>query len=168
MHPEITQSPIICETSRFILRKFDARDTESLLGLRGDPVVMQFCVAGPESREDVRDEYLPNCLLRYSRDGFGQWAVVQKSDHALVGECGICVQEIDGKREFEVSYWLRRDTLSLFEKAVAPCAVRVASDAHPATVLMHCYSALTVYCSNRPSGVTRVTIASFFCANEIS
>jgi ribosomal-protein-alanine N-acetyltransferase len=43
------------------------------------------------------------------RDGLGQWAVVRKSDGICIGECGICAQEVDGEREFEISYRLRRD-----------------------------------------------------------
>lgn len=32
-----------------------------------------------------------------------------KSDGICVGECGICAQEVDGEREFEISYRMRRD-----------------------------------------------------------
>ena len=70
---------------------------------------MQFSVSGPESREDIQIKYLPSCMKRYARDGFGQWAVVRKSDGSCIGECGICAQEVDGSREYEISYRLRRD-----------------------------------------------------------
>jgi RimJ/RimL family protein N-acetyltransferase len=39
----------------------------------------------------------------------GQWAVVRKSDGICVGECGICIQEVDHERAFEISYRMRRD-----------------------------------------------------------
>ena len=70
---------------------------------------MRFSIAGPETREDIQAKYLPSCLRRYSRDGLGQWAVVRKTDGICVGECGICAQEVDGAKEFEISYRLRRD-----------------------------------------------------------
>ena len=70
---------------------------------------MRFSVSGTRTREDSRAKYLSGCLARYSRDGVGQWAVVRKSDGALIGECGICVQQVDGGREYEISYRLRRD-----------------------------------------------------------
>ena len=105
----LMETSIVCETSRLILRKFDENDVDQLLSFLGDPQVMRFSIAGPQTREDIRTRYLPGCLKRYSRDGLGQWAVVRKSDGMCVGECGICIQEVDGEREFEISYRLRRD-----------------------------------------------------------
>lgn len=106
---DAVESSIVCQTPRLILRTFNVGDVEPLLGFRGDPEVMRFSIMGPETREDIQTKYLPGCLRRYSRDGLGQWAVVRKSDGICVGECGICAQEVDGKREFEISYRLRRD-----------------------------------------------------------
>ena len=99
----------VCQTSRLILRQFNESDVDALLGFRGDPEVMRFSITGPETREDIQAKYLPGCLRRYSRDGLGQWAVVRTRDGICVGECGICVQEVDGEKEFEISYRVRRD-----------------------------------------------------------
>jgi len=109
MLPNTVETSIVCQTSRIILRKFNESDVDPLLGFRGDPEVMRFSITGPEAREDIQTKYLPSCLRRYSRDGLGQWAVVRKSDGICVGECGICAQEVDGEREFEISYRMRRD-----------------------------------------------------------
>lgn len=109
MPPNSVETSIVCETSRLILRKFNESDVDALLGFRGDPEVMRFSITGPDTREDIRTKYLPSCLRRYARDGLGQWAVVRKSDGRCVGECGICVQEVDGEKEFEISYRMRRD-----------------------------------------------------------
>ena len=117
------ETSIVCQTSRLILRKFNESDVDPLLGFRGDPEVMRFSVTGPETREDIQTKYLPGCLRRYSRDGLGQWAVVLKSDGICVGECGICVQEVDGEREFEISYRMRRDCwgIGLATEAAQAC-----------------------------------------------
>ncbi len=114
---------IVCETARLILRRFNESDVEPLLGFRGDPEVMRFSVSGAETRQDIQARYLPSCLKRYSRDGLGQWAVVRKSDGLCVGECGICVQEVDGVREFEISYRMRRDCwgIGLATEAARAC-----------------------------------------------
>jgi ribosomal-protein-alanine N-acetyltransferase len=109
MLPKTVEMSIVCQTSRLILRKFNESDVDPLLGFRGDPEVMRFSITGPETREDIQTKYLPGCLRRYSRDGLGQWAVVRKSDGICAGECGICVQEVDGEKEFEISYRMRRD-----------------------------------------------------------
>lgn len=115
---------VILETPRLILRKFRDSDTEAILAFRGDPRVMRFSLRGPEPRDDIRTRYLPSVLKRYSRDGVGQWAVVRKEDGVLIGECGICLQEVDdGRREFEIGYRLRRDCwgLGLATEAASGC-----------------------------------------------
>jgi len=109
MLPEAEKSPLVCETPRLILRKFNENDAEAIFSFQGDPEIMRFSVNGPATPEGIRTKYLPGCLTRYSRDGVGQWAVIRKSDGALIGECGICVHEVDGTREYEIGYRLRRD-----------------------------------------------------------
>ena len=123
MLPSTLKTPIICETSRLLLRTFNEGDVEALFGFRGDPEVMRFSITGPETRADIQTKYLPGCWRRYARDGLGQWAVVRKSDGLCVGECGICVQEVAGEREFEVSYRLRRDSwgIGLATEAARAC-----------------------------------------------
>ena len=123
MLPNTVETAIICETSRLLLRQFNESDVDSLLGFRGDPAVMRFSITGPETRADIQTKYLPACWRRYSREGLGQWAVVRKSDGICVGECGICVQEVAGEKEFEISYRLRRDCwgIGLATEAARAC-----------------------------------------------
>ena len=103
------ETPVIGETPRLILRQFNESDLEAIFSFQGDPEVMRFSIKGPATREDIQAKYLPSCLKRYARDGLGQWAVVRKSDGICIGECGICAQEVEGGREFEISYRIRRD-----------------------------------------------------------
>jgi ribosomal-protein-alanine N-acetyltransferase len=123
MLPNTLETTIVCETSRLILRKFNESDVEPLLSFLCNPEVMRFSIKGPLTREDIQTKYLPSCLKRYSRDGLGQWAVVRKSDGICVGECGICVQEVDGEREFEISYRMCRDCwgIGLATEAARAC-----------------------------------------------
>ena len=107
---DTVETPIICETSRLILRKFKLKAMRSRSSAFWViPEVMRFSIRGPATRETIQTCYLPGCWKRYSRNGLGQWAVVLKSDGTCIGECGICVQEVAGEREFEISYRLRRD-----------------------------------------------------------
>ena len=121
--PPHSVETIICETPRLILRQFKESDVESLLSFQSDPEVMRFSIKGPATREDIQTKYLPSCWKRYSRDGLGQWAVVRKSDGICVGECGICAQEVDGERAFEISYRMRRDCwgIGLATEAAQAC-----------------------------------------------
>jgi RimJ/RimL family protein N-acetyltransferase len=109
MLPDPGEAPIVCQTARLLLRPFHDSDVDALLAFRGDAEVMRFSLTGPETRADIHTKFLPSCLRRYARDGLGQWAVVRRSDGIMVGECGICAQQVDGEKEFEISYRLRRD-----------------------------------------------------------
>ena len=46
---------------------------------------------------------------RYRTDGFGLWAVVQKESGAMIGQCGLTMQDVNGRQLLEIGY--------LFEKA---------------------------------------------------
>lgn len=46
---------------------------------------------------------------RYRRDGYGLFAVVVKADGAVIGDCGLMQQEVEGESMLEVAYHLRRD-----------------------------------------------------------
>jgi ribosomal-protein-alanine N-acetyltransferase len=108
MQPNNSVDSVICETQRLILRKFEESDAPAIYRFRSDPEVMRFSIHGPATKEGVH-EYLRSCASRYGRDGLGQWAVILKSDGSCIGECGICVQEVDGSKEYEIGYRLRRD-----------------------------------------------------------
>ncbi len=97
----------LCETSRLKLRKIENHDVEALLKILGDPEVMKFSVHGPDSTEGVH-KFIEATQKRYDRDGMAQWAVILKDSGALIGECGISVQMIDGKKEFEIGYRFNR------------------------------------------------------------
>lgn len=115
-------TPII-ETPRLILREFSEHDIEAVFAFRGDPEVMRFSVTGPETIDMIRTRFLPRCRERYAKDGCGQWAVVQKSDGVCVGECGICLQQVEGESEYEIGYRLHRDhwKKGLAAEAAAAC-----------------------------------------------
>jgi [ribosomal protein S5]-alanine N-acetyltransferase len=98
---------IVCETQRLILRKITQQDSDALFEILGDPEVMSFSVHGPETREGIQ-KFLDATIRRYERDGVAQWAVIEKASDKFVGECGISVQMIDEKREFEIGYRFSR------------------------------------------------------------
>ena len=65
---------IIVETSRIRLRQFTTADLGHLIELYADPEVMRFVDDRGATREDLRDDYLPNFLKYYERgDAYGFW-----------------------------------------------------------------------------------------------
>jgi [ribosomal protein S5]-alanine N-acetyltransferase len=94
---------VICESSRLMLREFKETDLDNLIGIFGDPEVMKFSITGVKSKDDVR-RLIDSARRLSARDGLAQWAVILKETGALIGECGILSQSIDGKGEYELTY----------------------------------------------------------------
>jgi RimJ/RimL family protein N-acetyltransferase len=45
---------------------------------------------------------------RYARDGVGYWIALDKVSHQPLGQAGLLVQEVDGKREVGLGYIIHR------------------------------------------------------------
>ena len=55
------------------------------------------------------NSWLERQLKRYVTDGFGLWAVILKETESMIGQCGLTMQDWNGKMVPEIGY--------LFEKA---------------------------------------------------
>jgi [ribosomal protein S5]-alanine N-acetyltransferase len=98
---------LILETKRLRLRKFRPEDTRALTRVLSDPQAMKFYPA-PFDEDGVQD-WISRNLRRYQDHGHGLWAMVVKSTGELIGDCGCVLQEVDGTREVEIGYHVRRD-----------------------------------------------------------
>ena len=97
---------VILETRRLLLRELRQEDFDDACLLLQDPEVM-YAYEGPFSREEVQ-AWLDKQLRRYREDGFGLWALVEKSSSTLIGQCGLTLQDYKGRRVPEIGYLLRR------------------------------------------------------------
>ena len=98
---------VILETERLLLREFQPGDADALMKVLGDPVTMQYYPA-PMDRSEV-EVWIARNRKRYAHDGFGLWAMVLKQSEEVFGDCGCVLQEVEGKKEVEVGYHVRRD-----------------------------------------------------------
>ena len=98
---------IFTGTERLILRRMTPSDIPALRRILQDPDVM-YAYEGPFSDEEVQ-AWLDKQLARYRDDGFGLCAVVLRETGEMIGQCGLTMQDIPGKRVLEVGY--------LFQKA---------------------------------------------------
>lgn len=62
----------------------------------------------PFTREGVRD-WIERNQRRYVEDGFGLWALVERSTGAFLGDCGPTIQLVDGEPFVEIGWHVRRD-----------------------------------------------------------
>lgn len=97
----------ILETRRLRLREMTSADFPALCRILQDPEVMYaYAHAFPDWEAW---DWLERQMERYRRDGFGLWAVVEKSTGEMVGQCGLSWQALgDGRQVPEVGYLLRR------------------------------------------------------------
>ena len=97
----------IMETERLVLRKMDQNDLPALKKILQDKEVM-YAYEHAFSDEEVL-LWLENQLRRYREDGFGLWAVILKDTGEMIGQCGLTIQDWEGRKVTEIGY--------LFQKA---------------------------------------------------
>ncbi len=97
----------ILETTRLILRELTPADVDPLALVLSDPETMRHYPVRFD-RAAV-EEWITRQMRRYATDGHGLWALILKSSGELIGDCGLTVQEVEGVREIEIGYHVRRD-----------------------------------------------------------
>ncbi len=93
-------------TDRLRLRLFRATDHEACRSWLSDEEVARFSPHGVEDDAGI-ECFLRGVCRRWDRDGLTQLAVEENG--AVIGECGLMVQLVEGTSEVELSYRLRRD-----------------------------------------------------------
>lgn len=97
----------VLETERMVLRRMKKSDVENFMGIFSDPLAMRYYPA-TKSRDEV-EEWVRWTLGSYRDHGFGLWVAVLKASGEFAGQCGLTVQEVEGKEEIEIGYlFLRR------------------------------------------------------------
>ena len=97
---------IVIETPRLQLREMTPADRPALCRILQDSEVM-YAYNGPFSDEEV-DEWLERQLARYRQYGYGLWAVVLKATGEMIGQCGLTLQEWNGREMLEAGYLFQR------------------------------------------------------------
>lgn len=97
---------MILETDRLYLREMEQRDFDSLCKILKDPKAM-YAYEHAFSDEEVQ-AWLDKQLMRYKAYGFGLWAVIEKSGGKMIGQCGLTMQDFDGKEVLEIGYLFQR------------------------------------------------------------
>jgi RimJ/RimL family protein N-acetyltransferase len=98
MHP-ITNKAL--QTERMVLRLMEMADVDDLMGLFSDPVAMRY-YPSTKSRQEA-EEWVRRVQESYRDRGFGLWVAVLEDSGEFVGQCGLTVQEVEGKNEVEIA-----------------------------------------------------------------
>ena len=97
----------VLETPRLLLRELTAEDFGALYDVLADSDIMRHYPYTFDERR-VRG-WISKNIERYRDFGFGLWAVVLKATGGMIGDCGITMQEINGRIKPEIGYHLHRD-----------------------------------------------------------
>lgn len=97
---------MMIETERLILREYTLQDFDAIYEILSDPETMQH-YPNPFDEERTRN-WIEWNLQNYKEYGFGLWAVVLKETAELIGDCGITIQNIDGKFLPEIGYHIHK------------------------------------------------------------
>lgn len=96
----------IIETERLILRELTDGDYESLYAVLADSDIMRHY---PYTFDEKRVRgWIEKNVERYRVFGFGLWAVTLKTGE-MIGDCGITMQQINGRIKPEIGYHIRKD-----------------------------------------------------------
>jgi RimJ/RimL family protein N-acetyltransferase len=98
---------LVLETERLRLRRFRRDDVDAVYAIIGDDVAMQY-YPRTFDRDDARS-WVERNLSRYAEYGHGLFAVMLKGSDKVIGDCGVILQVVEGEKQLEVGYHLRRD-----------------------------------------------------------
>ena len=117
------ETTTVIETQRLQLREMTPADRPALCRILQDSEVM-YAYNGPFSDEEV-DEWLERQLARYRQYGYGLWAVVLKATGEMIGQCGLTLQQWNGREMLEAGYLFQR---SHWHQGYATEAARACTD----------------------------------------
>lgn len=97
---------MIIETERLFLREMTNKDFDSLYVVLSDSDIMQHY---PYTFDEERvSNWINKNIERYKMYGFGLWAVCLKETGEMIGDCGLTIQNIDGKQLPEIGYHINK------------------------------------------------------------
>lgn len=99
-----SESLVVMETERLLIRKITRKDIDALLAIMEKPEVMYAWEHG-FTKKDVR-KWINRQLTRYRKDGFGYFAVTLKENGTLIGQAGLMKSTINGNEAVELGYIL--------------------------------------------------------------
>lgn len=96
----------VFQTKRLILRHLKIDDTQLLHEILSDKETMIFYPATYSI--DAVKKWVNKSIKSYKENNFGLWAVTLKDTKEFIGQCGISLQNINGKIVPEIGYHINK------------------------------------------------------------
>lgn len=97
----------IIETPRLLMREMGMGDFKDICSILQDERVM-YAYNGAFSDEETSG-WIERQIKRYAEYKFGLWAVLLRESGKIIGQCGITMQEYDGRLVPEIGYLFAYD-----------------------------------------------------------
>lgn len=94
------------ETERLIMREITQDDFENWKAILSDAETMKHYPAPYDDRGVQR--WIDWTVNNYAKYGFGLWALILKETGEFIGDCGITMQNINGKELPEIGYHINK------------------------------------------------------------
>ena len=98
---------MILETERLYLREMRRSDEDALRKILQDEDVM-YAYEHAFDNDEVH-QWMEKQLQRYQECGFGLWAVIFKETDEMIGQCGLTMQDCNGRKVLEVGYLFQKE-----------------------------------------------------------
>jgi RimJ/RimL family protein N-acetyltransferase len=92
------------ESERLFYRKVTMDDFDPWLEFFNTPEAIKYLFLPKLTAEENCKYWFNKILDRYKNDTGGLMALIEKSSGAMVGQCGLLVQEVDNIEELEIGY----------------------------------------------------------------
>ena len=91
-------------TQRLLFRKFTPLDYTDWLPFHQNTASSQYWSGIPKDPKTACEQQFKGIFERYNNDQGAMNALVDNNTQALIGMCGLLVQEVDGTEELEIGY----------------------------------------------------------------
>lgn len=99
---------IILETNRLYLRQIQLDDYNAICAILQDIRVM-YAWEHAFSDEEV-SAWMNEAMMRYDRDGYSYWAVIEKDTNQLIGVTGLIAEQADNEKYVGIGYLYRQSS----------------------------------------------------------
>ena len=93
-------------TDRLQFRKYTITDLDFYASLWGNEKVMRYIGNGTPKTYVQCKRSLESWVLPSYKNGLGLFLMIEKGTSTPIGHAGLVRQQVDGKEEIEIGYWL--------------------------------------------------------------
>jgi RimJ/RimL family protein N-acetyltransferase len=92
------------ESERLLFKKVQPSNFENWLPFHEEPLSSQYWSGLPKDPTTACQQQFDRIFERYNENMGGMNALYLKNTNTLIGLCGVLIQEVDSKKEFEIGY----------------------------------------------------------------